>query len=110
MKEILLYLARLSESCRNTSEYHHLVRVAKDQICVSEQASICLPMASNKIVKEICNALLTRADDCRTLTQWAAILNVSCRTISRQFRQDTGMSFVEYRHQARLFNALRLLD
>ncbi|WP_425559224.1 helix-turn-helix domain-containing protein [Kistimonas scapharcae] len=39
----------------------------------------------------------------------AADINISSRSLSRLFRKDIGLSYVEYRQQARLFLALKRL-
>ncbi|MET2897234.1 AraC family transcriptional regulator [Vibrio rotiferianus] len=58
---------------------------------------------------QVCNSLLDEPADNRSLKQWAEEINVSGRTLSRLFRNEVGMSFIEYRQQARLFHSLTLL-
>lgn len=48
-------------------------------------------------------------DDASTLTDWARHLAVDVKTIQRLFVQQTGMTFGQWRQQARLLRALELL-
>ncbi len=66
-------------------------------------------MASDARLKHICKSILEHPDDNRTLAEWAAHINISSRSLSRLFRKDIGLSFAEYRQQARLFLALKRL-
>ena len=47
--------------------------------------------------------------DNQSLSEWADTLSISSRTLSRLFRQEMGMSFIEYRNQIRLFESLKRL-
>ncbi|AQX81048.1 hypothetical protein BWO91_14665 [Plantibacter flavus] len=47
--------------------------------------------------------------DARTLGEWGAVVGSSERNLSRLFRRDTGLSFLEWRTRARMLAALELL-
>lgn len=59
--------------------------------------------------REVANALLHDPTDTRELRDWAGKLGVSERTLSRGFRAN-GLSFREWRAQARLHAAASLLE
>lgn len=54
----------------------------------------------------VCSALQRDPGDCSTLAHWSARLDLDEKTIQRLFRKDTGMTFGQWRQQARLLLAL----
>ena len=71
------------------------------------------PHRKNAITHELWialrDALVAAPDDARDLDEWAAVANMSRRTFTRTFRDETGLSFSDWRQQARIFEALALL-
>ena len=47
--------------------------------------------------------------DAATLADWATELGVDAKTIQRRFARETGMTFGQWRQQARLLHALERL-
>jgi AraC-like DNA-binding protein/mannose-6-phosphate isomerase-like protein (cupin superfamily) len=65
-----------------------------------------LPMPSEARVRALCETLIATPDSHDTLELLAERLATSSRTLARQFQRETGMSFRQWRQQARLVNAL----
>lgn len=57
----------------------------------------------------ICESVLSRAGEIRTLDEWALLTGLSRRTITRLFRRETGMSFSAWQQRVRLMEALARL-
>lgn len=57
----------------------------------------------------ICESVLSRAGETRTLDEWALLTGLSRRTITRLFRRETGMSFSAWQQRVRLMEALARL-
>jgi AraC-like DNA-binding protein len=57
----------------------------------------------------ICAQLQQHLDDSSTMADWARRLAVDVKTIQRLFVKETGMTFGQWRQQARLLRALELL-
>jgi AraC-like DNA-binding protein len=57
----------------------------------------------------VCDAILAAPADARALEAWAAEAGASARTLARLFQRETGMSFAQWRQQARLLESLRRL-
>ncbi|MFE0674822.1 AraC family transcriptional regulator [Streptomyces sp. NPDC058867] len=57
----------------------------------------------------IAEVLLDDPADPRSLEEWARELDVSDRTLTRAFRQSTGLSFAQWRQALRVHRALMLL-
>jgi AraC-like DNA-binding protein len=54
----------------------------------------------------VCSALQRDPGDGSTLAHWSAHLDLDEKTIQRLFRKETGMTFGQWRQQARLLLAL----
>lgn len=68
-----------------------------------------LPMPGDHRLLRVAQALLEHPEDNRTLSAWALWAGLSTRSLSRLFRDQTGLSFAQWRQQARLAHALEQL-
>jgi AraC-like DNA-binding protein len=68
-----------------------------------------LPMPRDSRLQMVCAQLSARPDDDTTAEQWADRLGVTAKTIHRLFAKETGMTFGQWRQQARLLFALERL-
>jgi AraC-like DNA-binding protein len=57
----------------------------------------------------MCNALLAEPANTQTLGEWAQRAGASERTLARLFEKELGMSFGQWRQQARLAHAAPLI-
>ncbi|TDV05549.1 AraC family transcriptional regulator [Paraburkholderia caballeronis] len=88
------------------------VRIAEvilDELAASKAESLGLPAPDDARLARITDALAANLADARRLEEWAAWAGLSPRTLSRQFVAQTGMSFAQWRQQARLLRALELV-
>lgn len=60
-------------------------------------------------MRKVVQAILNDPGDPRGLEAWCDIANASSRTLARLFRSETGVTFRQWRQQARLTEALRAL-
>ena len=107
--EIIAYMTTGRFEQGNTGEKERLVAVLLDQLKIADQAELSLPLAEDKRLVRVCESIMAQPADCQSLSDWSKSLNISSRTLSRLFRQEMGMSFIEYRNQVRLFQALKRL-
>jgi AraC-like DNA-binding protein/mannose-6-phosphate isomerase-like protein (cupin superfamily) len=70
---------------------------------------ISLQVPRGRRVAPIVAALLADPANDRSLSDWAVSLDVSERTVTRAFRQATGLSFVQWRQTLRVHRALELI-
>jgi AraC-like DNA-binding protein/quercetin dioxygenase-like cupin family protein len=70
---------------------------------------IRVPMPTDKRLKSMCNALLAEPANTQTLGEWAQRAGASERTLARLFEKELGMSFGQWRQQARLAHAAPLI-
>ena len=83
-----------------------VMRLILDEICVLPTLPLKLSQPSDKRLRVICSALHERPDDNATVADWGLYLGVDEKTIQRLFRKETGMTFGQWRQQARLMQAL----
>jgi len=67
------------------------------------------PMPKDRRLARICEAILRDPGNNEDLDHWARYGSLGRRTLTRLFRQETGMSFAQWRQQVRLMEALSRL-
>ncbi|WP_420994999.1 AraC family transcriptional regulator [Cupriavidus sp. 30B13] len=68
-----------------------------------------LPLPADWRLRTICEALIAQPDNNETLERWSERAHTSSRTLARLFRQETSMSFGQWREQLRLTEAMSRL-
>lgn len=87
----------------------HLVALIIDEIGRAKTLMTRLPQLREPRLAAIARAIRDNPADPRTLDDWAEICGASARTLARLFPQDTGMTFGQWRLQARLNAAFLML-
>jgi AraC-like DNA-binding protein/quercetin dioxygenase-like cupin family protein len=86
-----------------------LMRLLLDELREVDVLPLHLPMPRDARLKTICESLVARPDDVSTIDLWARELKVTPKTIHRLFSRETGLTFGQWRQQARLLFALERL-
>ncbi len=92
------------------SRHHHLLQVLLDEIRDAPRQRMHLPMPNDRRLLRIASQLLAEPADNRSLADWAQWAGLSARSLTRHFRDETTLSFAQWRQQARLADALRQLN
>jgi len=71
---------------------------------------IRVPMPRDKRLRSLCDALLADPGATQTLEEWASKAGASERTLARLFEKELGMSFGQWRQQARLAHAAPMIS
>lgn len=79
------------------------------EVAVLPGLPLRLSYPSDPALMTICRAIATTPDDSCTLSEWAGKLGINAKTIQRRFARQTGMTFGQWRQQARLCMALEQL-
>jgi AraC-like DNA-binding protein len=87
-----------------------IMRLILAELRAAPRLPLSIPMPRDRRLARLCGSLLKHPDTDATLDHWAEHVGASARTLARLFRRDTGLSFVEWRAQARLVEALSLLS
>ncbi|WP_125099341.1 helix-turn-helix transcriptional regulator [Leucobacter chromiireducens] len=82
--------------------------VVFDVLAAAEQ-QFALQTPRVERVDPIVAALLADPTDARSLGEWAGLLGISERTITRAFRAHTGLSFLQWRQVLRVHHSLSLI-
>ncbi|MDW7602170.1 AraC family transcriptional regulator, partial [Stenotrophomonas maltophilia] len=92
-----------------TPERQHIIEVLLDEIRTAPRQRMHLPMPHDRRLLKIASQLLADPSDERSLAEWAHWAGLSPRSLTRHFRDETTLSFAQWRQQARLSEALRQL-
>ncbi len=109
LSELLLKGAGFGVDWPRGGAQERLLRVALDQVSVQRSEPLKLPQAKDKRIARICDALLIDPANATELREWAASVGASERTLTRTFKLDTGIGFVQWRRQCRLLHAVEML-
>ncbi|MEI4482489.1 MULTISPECIES: AraC family transcriptional regulator [unclassified Phyllobacterium] len=109
LREMILWVAELSESDARDAHVDRLMRVMLDELALMPREGLELPVSDHPKIALIAAALLADPSDRRTLGQWAEQVAVSERSLKRLMVQETGLSFGRWRRQLHLVIALREL-
>lgn len=109
MRELIRAAADIAHPYDADSRDGRLMQLLLDELHALPLLPLHLPMPTDRRVLEICLGLRQRPDDDSKLSDWAQRLQVNVKTIQRLFAQQTGMTFGQWRQQARLLRALELL-
>lgn len=109
LRELLVRAASIRMDYDDNGAEGRIMRVILDELHWHNQQPLLLTTPSSRRLVTVCNALRNDPADTRTLNDWAVQLNCTTRTIARDFYQETGSTFLNWRHQVRLLVALRLL-
>lgn len=106
MREVIL---RLVEGPVGEDQSALLVTLLMSEVEAADRVPLSLPLPSDRRLKRITDALEADPADNRPLEAWARIAGATPRTLIRLFQKETGLSFREWRRQARLLAALERL-
>ncbi|MFF5212983.1 AraC family transcriptional regulator [Streptosporangium sp. NPDC000396] len=107
LREVII---SLSEDDRLTARRRrNLERVALDQLRQVRELPLRLPVPADDRLSAIAAALSADPADQRTLAEFGRAVGASERTLSRLFREQTAMTFPQWRGQVRLHHSLILL-
>jgi AraC-like DNA-binding protein len=87
----------------------HLVALIIDEIVRAKTLLTRLPLPRDVRVARVTDAIIHAPSDPRSLEQWAETSGASGRTLARLFHSETGLSFGQWRLQARLNAAFIML-
>ena len=106
MREVVI---RLTEQV-SSAMIEHLSAILINELSRADAVALFLPIAKDARISRMGMALLNNPTDQTPLKDWAIKLGCSPRTLIRRVKIETGMSFREYRRQARILAALELLS
>lgn len=109
LRELILEAINIPQPYTPDSRDGRLMRLLLDEVCVLPTLPLHLPQPNDPRLLTICDAISKRPHDNSTMTDWSDRLRIDVKTIQRLFARETGMSFGQWRQQARLLTALEQL-
>ena len=99
----------VAQPYREDSRDGRLMRLILDEMQTLPVLPLHLPEPADARLRKIGRQLERHPDDDSTLQDWAARLQVDVKTIQRMCARELGMTFGQWRQQARLLRALERL-
>lgn len=110
LREVIIALCEEGPNWTNECRAGHLAAIALEEIRRAPVLPFALPLPNDPRLLRVTSAILAVVSDRRTLTKWALDAGASERTLARLFLRETGMTFAQWRQQARLIEAYVLLS
>ena len=109
LQELLRHASKIEDEYDENGPDGRIMDVIIDMVQSLETVPLHLPMPTDDRLKRIAEAIVAKPADNRSQAEWAKVSGASVRTIARLFPEQTGMSFSQWRQQARLMAALERL-
>lgn len=109
LRELIVAAMRVPLDYEPDTRDERLMRLLLDELVAVSVLPLHLPMPQDRRLRRLCEALLARPDDVSTAEHWAQELKVTPKTVHRLFSRETGLTFGQWRQQARLLFALERL-
>ncbi|WP_040515333.1 AraC family transcriptional regulator [Paraglaciecola polaris] len=108
-KELICHFATLEQHYSVVSATHRMAQVLIDILTDMPQQPLDLPLSTHPTVSRLARQLFSQPGDRKTLSQWAAQLAMTERTLARLIKKETGMTFGRWRHQLHVIVAMQQL-
>ncbi|VCU68450.1 HTH-type transcriptional repressor of iron proteins A [Pigmentiphaga humi] len=109
LRELILAAIEIEGPYRDDTRDGRVMRLLLDELRQLPTLPLRLPLPADRRLRTICGALVAQPDDKRTAQEWADGLRVDAKTVHRLFLRETGMTFGQWRQQARLLAGLERL-
>ena len=110
LKALIMELARISEAAKpSDARYQGIVSLLVSELAAMPTAPFHAPMPSDPRLLRVCRTVLDKPTQRLSLDEFASIAGMGRRTLTRQFRRETGMSLGIWCQQVRLLEALSRL-
>lgn len=109
LREILQKIATYPEQYDEQGAEGRLIDVFLDQLIEAPVGHLNLPFPTDPRLKKLTSQIITNPGMRCTLNEWARLINMSERNMSRLFSEETGMSVNQWRRQLHVGLAIFML-
>lgn len=109
LRALILNALELPQAYQAGSRAERIYELILDEIRLMNTLPFCLPEPTSARLRQLCDAVRRDPAGEWTLENAARQVNMSGRTLSRHFYQQTGLQFSEWLRRARLLAALTRL-
>jgi AraC-like DNA-binding protein/quercetin dioxygenase-like cupin family protein len=106
LSELIKVAVGLQQPYAAHSREDRVMQLILDELALLPALPLHLPQPADPRINGICLRLQKNPADSSTLSDWSTHLGLDEKTIQRLFRKDTGMTFGQWRQQARLLLAV----
>ncbi len=106
LSELIRAAVGITQPYAEDSREARVMRLILDELRILPTLPLHLPQPADPRIQPICTTLQSDPGDASTLADWSAHLGLDEKTIQRLFQKGTGMTFGQWRQQARLLLAL----
>ncbi|NHI00463.1 helix-turn-helix transcriptional regulator [Oceanimonas sp. MB9] len=107
LRELLVEAVRIPLDSEPSARDERIIGLLIDELKVSSTVALHLPIPADPRLKKICDALIEQPASQAGAADWAKAAGLGERTLHRLFSRETGMTFSQWREQARLLSALK---
>ncbi len=109
LRELILAAVEIESPYPDDSRDARVMRLLLDELRQLPTLPLRLPRPSDPRLQAVCATIAAAPDDKTTARAWAVRLGVDTKTVHRLFLRETGMTFGQWRQQARLLAGLERL-
>ena len=110
VRELIRTFSEYPVEYDEAGEQGRLVAVMLDQLAAAPEVDLAIPWPADPRLRKICRELHACPNQDTTLQAYARRLDVSEKTLSRLFLQQTGLTFRAWRQRMRILAALPMLE
>ena len=110
LRELIMAAVEIKLPYVSGSRDEHLMHLLLDEIAALTGLPLRLPYPVDAALLKICRKIADTPENSLTLGDWAQRLGLHAKTLQRRFLRETGLTFGQWRQQARLIQALERLS
>jgi AraC-like DNA-binding protein len=110
LRELVIETSHLPSDYDADGPDGRLIGTMLDRLALAQVEQLHLPMPADRRLRQIAEGLLADPSDRTSLPEWAQMVGMSERTLSRILARETGMNFRRWRQQLQLMLALKRLS
>jgi AraC-like DNA-binding protein len=110
LREIILKIVTIDDNYQMDSVEGRIIQVALDELTTIKSTNCFLPISNEPRLKKVMDELINNTSDKRTVEEFASLACTTSRTLSRLFIKEVGMTFVNWRKQIRMMEAIERLE
>jgi len=99
-------ISRIDPALMERSRQRHLLSVMADEIRQASVAPLYLALPTDRRARQVAEQLLLAPESAVQQAELASRYGLSVRTLSRLFNEQTGLSFSQWRQQARMLASM----
>ena len=109
LRELLIRAAAIKPLYNEQGLDGSIMELVLKEIDWKESDAFTVGWPKDSRLRTICSGIKESPNDSRTLEQWGELVGATSRTLTRKFRQETGMPFSSWRQHMRVLKAQSLL-